>query len=70
MGNNSPTFFSDSTAEPVSTESEIVRVFSNSTMEISEITPLKSDLQGPKTISCLTVYSLDTYFDALTRDSF
>ena len=39
--------------EPVSTESEIVRVVSFSTTEISEITRLKSDFQGPNTLKLL-----------------
>ena len=38
---------SDSIVEPVSMESEIVRLVSLSTREIFEIAGLKSDLQGP-----------------------
>ena len=39
-----------STCEPVSIESEIVRVVSPSTTEISEITRLQYDLQDPDTV--------------------
>ena len=42
-----------STREPVSMESEIVRVVSFDTTEISEKTRLKSDLQCPETLSPL-----------------
>ena len=44
---------SDSTGEPVSMESEIVRRVSLNTTEISDITPLKSDLQDPYTFNHL-----------------
>ena len=48
---------SDSTAEPDSMVSEIVRMVFLSTAEISEITRLKSDLQGPNTLSATNLVS-------------
>ena len=44
---------SDSTGKPVSMESEIVTVVSLFTTEISEVTRLKSDLQGRDTLMSL-----------------
>ena len=48
--NKTTLIISDSTFEPVTMVSEIVRVVSLSTTEISEVTRLKSDLQSPNTL--------------------